>query len=145
MLMFVYGTLKRGYGNNRLMINSKFLGEAVTVRPMMMIGLGVPFVWPAQNGLPLKGEVFDLGPVGEDTIAGRDATKRLAAIDRLESNGRVYERKPHSVRMVDDGRVIHRVWIYEAMRPDRYGTVTAPDVIARHARDGMLQWAGWLR
>ncbi len=121
MKIFVYGTLKRGFGNNRLLTEAKYLGKAVTVKPFVMVGWGVPFVWPDENGKPIHGEVFDIG----DPKSNRFAKERLARLDSLESNGSVYERKVHTVRMIENAQGIrplprdageeHEAWIYEGM------------------------------
>lgn len=39
-LLAVYGTLKRGYGNNRLLNTSEFVGEDIIKTDMTMISMG---------------------------------------------------------------------------------------------------------
>ena len=59
--VFVYGTLKQGYGNNSLLRNADFAGEAVTKHayPMPDLGFGVPFVFPFEGiGHQIHGELF---------------------------------------------------------------------------------------
>lgn len=121
MKIFVYGTLKRGFGNNRLLRDATYLGKAVTVNPFAMVGGGVPFVWPDANGKLVQGELYDIG----EPESNRFAKDRLRRLDSLESNGHVYERKVHSVRMLTDAKGImplprdsgnvHEAWIYEGM------------------------------
>jgi gamma-glutamylcyclotransferase (GGCT)/AIG2-like uncharacterized protein YtfP len=121
MKFLVYGTLKRAFGNHRILHEGRaeFLGKAVTLDNFVMTGRGVPFVWPHEQGYPLVGELYDI-----DT--GQHAATTLARLDRLESNGYVYERKQHSVRVIagpdgimplprDSGDVHEGVWVYEAL------------------------------
>lgn len=123
MKFMVYGTLKKAYGNHRILVdgNATYLGKAVTLQPMALAGHGVPFVWPSKEGSPLCGEVYDIG----DPVTDRKAAQTLGRLDRLESNGYVYERKLHTVRMIENAHGIkplprdqgeeHEVWLYEAM------------------------------
>jgi gamma-glutamylcyclotransferase (GGCT)/AIG2-like uncharacterized protein YtfP len=124
MLVFVYGTLKKNCGNHRLLEKAKYLGRAVTEKPMRLAGRGVPFTWPSNHaeGLKLQGEVYDIGDVATD----KQAAQTLLRLDRLESNGHVYERKPHCVVLLEngergdglklyEGEVLDDVWLYEAM------------------------------
>jgi gamma-glutamylcyclotransferase (GGCT)/AIG2-like uncharacterized protein YtfP len=146
MLVFVYGTLKKGHGNHRLLTEAKYLGRAVTTKPMRLAGYGVPFTWPSNHaeGLPLQGEVYDIG----DVTTNKQAAQTLLRLDRLESNGRVYERKPHRVRLLDNGEhgdVLEDVWIYEAM--EHVSSHYCDDEFERHelqfvnVTTGALEWA----
>jgi gamma-glutamylcyclotransferase (GGCT)/AIG2-like uncharacterized protein YtfP len=81
--VFVYGTLKRGHSNHGLLRDAVFVGEAVTVEPFALFGGGFPWmVRQQQDAHPVKGELFD---IGEDKAT-------LAALDRLEGEGRMYDR-----------------------------------------------------
>lgn len=57
----VYGTLKKGYGNNRLLDGTKFLGKGVTLDNLRMIDGGFPYAFsrPHIAGNPLVVEVYD--------------------------------------------------------------------------------------
>lgn len=110
MKVFVYGTLKQGFGNHRLLADATYLGKAVTTLPCKLAGYGVPFVWPHADGLPVQGEVYEIG----DPETNQLARNRLTRLDRLESNGYVYDRKPHQVTLLDGGEA-HEAWLYEAM------------------------------
>ena len=74
--VFVYGTLKNGYGNNRLLSRETFIGEAVTVpHDFTMIDGGFPYV--------LLGGVFHIK--GELWLLSSDnAEETLARLDGLE-------------------------------------------------------------
>ena len=79
-LVFVYGTLKRPYGNNHILRShsASFMGEAVTVDPWLMYSSGIPFVVPVRSeedeaaSAPIKGELWEVG------------TKCLQRLDQLE-------------------------------------------------------------
>jgi gamma-glutamylaminecyclotransferase len=95
--VFVYGTLKRGHSNHALLATSRFLGEAATLQTYWMITTGVfPVVLdavPADFGLPplaIAGEIYRVD----------DAT--LKDLDRLEREGRSYDRKVTDVYEVAD-------------------------------------------
>jgi gamma-glutamylcyclotransferase (GGCT)/AIG2-like uncharacterized protein YtfP len=86
--VFVYGTLKRGHSNHALLETSRFLGEAATLKTYWMITTGVfPVVLdavPADFGhkpRAIAGEIYHVD----------DAT--LGELDRLEREGRSYDRK----------------------------------------------------
>jgi gamma-glutamylcyclotransferase (GGCT)/AIG2-like uncharacterized protein YtfP len=77
--LFVYGTLKRGYGNNRLLKHAHF--NRTDRAPGVIYGGGVPVTAPAtKRGQWVKGEVF---MVDRETL--RDC-------DRLEGHPTGYTR-----------------------------------------------------
>lgn len=85
--VFVYGTLKRGEGNHRLMGDSRFVGEVQTSGDFMMFGSGFPLCREPVDGDNLhqagkvKGEVFAVNK------------SVLAALDSLEGHPTFYERR----------------------------------------------------
>ena len=147
MKFFVYGTLKRAFGNHRILRDGKaaYLGRAVTLEPYVMVDVGFPFVWPHVNGWPVVGELFDIG-----IPEFQPAATTLYHLDRLESNGRMYQRYKRSVRILENGNGImplprdagevHRdVWIYEALlreRPEPHDGV----VLECLGDDTRLEW-----
>ena len=62
--VFVYGTLKRGYGNHRLLEDAVFAGEAVTAPKYRMFDAGAfPYmVVDEDSGIPIHGEVYVITP-----------------------------------------------------------------------------------
>lgn len=85
--IFVYGTLKRGYGNNRLLDAAEFL-EAKVIH-----GLKIYYSW-GNSGFPVAqrdlnsstlGEVYNLPDEVADAIIRR--------LDGLEGNGFMYNRE----------------------------------------------------
>ena len=85
VFVFVYGTLKRGYGNNRLLQHSSsFVGEAVTCEPFKMVGNGFPYINRANDCvLPVLGEVWKV--VDEDTLQRLDWLEGVASRHYIRS------------------------------------------------------------
>jgi gamma-glutamylcyclotransferase (GGCT)/AIG2-like uncharacterized protein YtfP len=74
-IIFAYGTLMTGYGNNRLLLGSRSLGRARTRHPAFaMFHNHVPFVRLAQQaeaGSYVSGELFAVAD--EATLASLDS------------------------------------------------------------------------
>lgn len=81
-LVFVYGSLKQGYGNHHFVATSKFLGETRTLkRAYKMLALGsFPGVFKGGKH-SIEGELYEVN----DLV--------LSNLDRLESNGYFYKRE----------------------------------------------------
>lgn len=80
MYVFVYGTLKSGFGNNRVLKNSKFI-KNTKVNGFKLCSAGFfPVAVPSENNTCL-GEVYE---VVEDNI--------MKSLDFLESEGTMYLR-----------------------------------------------------
>lgn len=80
-LVFVYGSLKRGFGNNGVIANQQFVGEAVTedsVWSMVSLG-GFPGV--INGNKKISGEVWSVNERG------------MRGLDALEGNGHFYTRE----------------------------------------------------
>jgi gamma-glutamylaminecyclotransferase len=61
VLVFVYGTLKRGYSNNRLLQGCKYLGEATTEALYLLYDYGpFPCMVRAKEGKHIKGEIWEV-------------------------------------------------------------------------------------
>lgn len=75
MLVAVYGTLKRGYSNNRILRNSTFVAEGV-VRGFKLFDSSFPVAAPSDNDC-IRVEVFDIGepgtPACDNTLYNLDA------------------------------------------------------------------------
>jgi len=104
LLVFVYGTLKRGHGNHHWLADAPFLGEAALPN-VVLHDLG-PFP------MAVPGEGLVLGEVYAVDAAG------LARLDRLEGYPRLYDRRP--LPLVD-GRT---AWVYLG-RPQQVRHVSA--------------------
>jgi len=83
--VFVYGTLKQGHGNHRLLANSKFLGRCVLTGKHRLVSLGgFPGLVQTDAEAPdraVSGEVYQIN----------DET--LMSLDFLEGHPRFYERR----------------------------------------------------
>eukprot|EP00250_Pteridium_aquilinum_P017303 c23560_g1_i1 orf=138-1154(-) len=98
-LAFVYGTLKRGFGNHWLMeelmagAHARFLGLACTKRrfPLVCGPFQVPFLLPSPDpvGHHVRGELYQV-----DSLA-------ISRLDDLEGVGKGhYERRPIDIRLL---------------------------------------------
>lgn len=136
MKVFVYGTLKQGYGNHRLLEREGvvFWDEAKTYDKFDMINSGFPVLIPSEHGLPVKGEVYDIG----------DNEDILRSLDALEGEGVMYDRRditvmPTQLELGDHLNV--SVYIgnpqYWGRRIEGSNPVTDP----RYVRDGYLEWS----
>lgn len=91
MLVFVYGTLKRGHHNHRILgPTPNFVGNAITNTKYKMLDAGFPVlldITAGETGHFVEGEVYDVDAI---------TAKRL---DQLEGKGRMYNRVRKYVRM----------------------------------------------
>ena len=100
--LFVYGTLKKGYGNNTLIKHTEFIGESISIDRFDFSGIGFPCAYPNRNGKLLQGEIYKLND--SDFIT----------TDMLEGNGSLYQRELRE--FVCDGKIIE-AWIYIIIEP----------------------------
>ncbi len=114
--LFVYGTLKQGYGNNqRCLADAKFLGKALSVeRDYIMQDIGFPIVWQDDDDMigQVSGELFFI------------TNKMLANCDRLEGHPRMYKREERVFQLTSlPGRVGEEItaWIYLWQGDKDYG------------------------
>jgi len=102
---FVYGTLKSGYGNNRLLENSQFVDDAVSKN--------TDFVMQCNGAFPMVKKSNDLdqsyGIIGE--IYKVNDFNTIMDLDRLESNGFMYNREEHDFVLINKVEVV-KAWIY---------------------------------
>src|SRR5262245_6257639 len=97
-LVFVYGTLKRGYGNHRLLLDATFVSEGQTIARCRLFDAGFPVLRRRLNrdgpwNAPVRGEVFEV------------TAQQLARLDSLEGEGRMYHRRKKKIRL-DSGQTI---------------------------------------
>ena len=122
MNIFVYGTLKRGFWNNRLLHEARFVKEAL-VQGYKLMGDGIPFAIP-QEGSTIRGEIFDIG----DPEESDEASFILRRLDGLEGHPNGYLRT--ATTTVDADPVSLYVW-----RHGRAGT-DCPVI------NGAYEWQG---
>jgi gamma-glutamylcyclotransferase (GGCT)/AIG2-like uncharacterized protein YtfP len=108
-LVFVYGTLKRGYGNHHLLMEEIFLGEGETEDDYHLQGDSIPYAVPSAYvpkgtiKAPIKGEIYHVvNP------------KTMRQLDILEGNGHFYFRNLRKVTLED--KEILNAYIYEIPR-----------------------------
>jgi len=80
MLVFVYGSLKRGFGNHQLLEESEFIGHHITEPLYEMRSLG------GYPGVLLNGDT----PISGELYRVDEAT--FQRLDRLEGYPRFYQR-----------------------------------------------------
>lgn len=127
MKVFVYGTLKRGYGNHRLLEKATLVGKAVTDVKFDMIAGGFPVVFESDTGLPVSGEVYQ---VDAETL------KRL---DGLEGEGVMYLRKEVPVSLAGDHDRSRSVVAMYIGNP-QYWSWPRDNHNDRFTKDGTLEW-----
>lgn len=76
VLVFVYGTLKKGHGNHRVLGDSEFLGEYTTADNFILTDCGFPYMVPNTHGEPVSGEVYRV--VDPDIMEGLDGLEGVA-------------------------------------------------------------------
>ena len=99
--VFVYGTLKKGQSNHRLLEKSDFIGDAKSLTKFAMVGKGLPFPYCVEkdniNGKFIKGEVYQVDKPTMDKL------------DALEGYPYFYDRE---VFWFDTDKGVKRAWIY---------------------------------
>lgn len=95
--LFVYGTLKEGHGNNRLLEGSKKIGVGITKKKFGMYSRHIPYVVDDEETTNIKGELYEI------------SNSTLSRCDLLEGHPRFYERKLIDV-IVDN--TFYKAWCY---------------------------------
>lgn len=122
MKVFVYGTLKKGYGNwDRYLRQSELVGRAATVGKFDMTNVGFPYIYPTQSGHRVAGEVFEIDQ------------PTLANLDRLEGEGHHYDRTLQLVELEDGSTELCMTYVAKGRRR---GTKIEPE-------NGTLTWKGY--
>lgn len=101
--LFVYGTLKKGFGNNHLLHDADYICTAISVDKYNISGYGFPCAYPNEDGKLLQGEIYLL------------SDKDFINTDMLEGNGSFYNREIRT--FISDGKKID-AWIYIIMQPN---------------------------
>lgn len=92
-LVFVYGSLKRGFGNHFVLGDSTYKGTLVTRDNFTMYSFDAfPAIKKDTHGLPILGELFEV------------SDKILKDLDTLEGHPTFYKRQPLAL---SDGQVVH--------------------------------------
>lgn len=96
--VFVYGTLKRGFSNHRLLEGARFVGCARTAQPYALYESDYPLVYRKERVSTIGGEVYEMDP------------DQLMHLDRLEQHPDYYCRD--QVDVVLEGGARESVWLY---------------------------------
>lgn len=99
-LVFVYGTLMKGYGNHYLLKNAAFLGAAKTLLKYRMTYTSFPML-TEEPLVHIKGELYE---VSENDLIG--------PLDDLEGVPYLYERKEIPVQ-IDNKTLTAWAYIYK--------------------------------
>lgn len=123
MKVFVYGTLKQGEDNWARLLRGRaeFVGYGKTVARFSMYCVGFPKIYPDPDGNQVNGEVFEVG------------LETLRRLDRLESEGYLYDRTLQLVDMADGQTELCMAYVAKG-RPDVYGDRVNPN------EQGTLTW-----
>jgi gamma-glutamylcyclotransferase (GGCT)/AIG2-like uncharacterized protein YtfP len=97
-VVFVYGTLMKGFPNHFFLRQAVFAGTGSTVERYALYVDEFPGVYPGEDVGPVRGEVYEV----DDAL--------LARLDILEDHPDLYRREEIDV-LLDDGRTV-RAWIY---------------------------------
>lgn len=97
VLLFVYGTLMSGFGNNILLRNEKLIGTGETVKQYAMYGSGIPFVNDTTEVSTIKGELYEVKP------------SSMPSLDGLEGHPNWYKRKEIPVTVNNQE---YTAWLY---------------------------------
>ena len=113
--VFVYGTLKEGFGNHTVLGESKLVGYARTKKQHKFANSYIPFAFIEEddNG-GIEGEVYKIN----DELTLRD-------IDYLEGHPNFYKREIIDVQFINEPEgSYHKVWMYfvQSFNPSRVVT-----------------------
>jgi gamma-glutamylaminecyclotransferase len=93
--VFVYGTLKRGFGNHHFLAGAKFLGTGTTKEKFAMYSDGgIPFVVKNEEVCFIHGELYMM-----DKMCLRN-------LDRLEGHPRLYKREEIAISLFAGDKVV---------------------------------------
>lgn len=98
MKVFVYGTLKQGWGNHRLLEHSKFLGMRTTKDVYDLRNCGFPYaIRNPEEGRKVLGELYE---IDEQTLVN---------LDRLEGHPHHYQRTDVELDGMDETVMMYTV------------------------------------
>lgn len=112
MLVFVYGTLKEGHGNNYLLSSSEFKGEATIRGHTLVLMQSFPYMIESDENKVVRGEVYEVkSPEIErrlDALEGYPSHYQKKTVKTMEGDEvQVYyidKEEPHYHRIVDMGQ-----------------------------------------
>lgn len=109
MNIFVYGTLKSGYGNSeRCLRGAKLIGPATTDSLFVMYNVGFPFIVPEEHNWNEEERANAGQVVGEHWEINPEI--HLAGLDRLESEGHLYDRVKQTINGGQEVELYQITW-----------------------------------
>ncbi len=102
-LVFVYGTLRRGYVNHHLLRGARGLGPARTLRPYALYLGEFPYLVEQEPVCAIVGELYAVSPAG------------LRLLDQLEEHPDWYQRR--QVPVSDGQGQTRQAWVYFFPQP----------------------------
>lgn len=135
MLVAVYGTLKRGYGNNRYLASSRYVCDGV-VRGYQLFNSGFPVAAPSTNDT-ISVEVWDIGD-DEHTLKGMDSLEGYRGEASRDTN--MYNRETVSV-LTDDGTMQCNMYVGSDASWRGFQGMTLCPI----NDEGHYEWAGYQR
>ena len=102
--VFVYGTLKAGFGNHRLLTNAKFLGDAKTPANYTMYSTGGFPAVIKQGDTVITGEIYEV------------TDEEFKRLDSLEGYPSMYTREQIELQDSDETPWIY-LWNYATDMP----------------------------
>ena len=125
VLLFAYGTLMSGYGNNQYLRNQKLIGAGTTDEQYTMYASGIPFINENKQTSQIHGELWEVEP------------KAMPYIDALEGHPNWYQRKQIPVTV--DG-VKYTAWLY--FNDDNGGKIVEDGNFRTYTKQRNLQLNG---
>jgi gamma-glutamylcyclotransferase (GGCT)/AIG2-like uncharacterized protein YtfP len=116
----VYGTLKCGFGNHKLLKDAEFLGEAHSVEKLRMSCYGIPYVYDGDcdEGHNIEVELYEVKGTHEKT-----------KIDWLENHPHHYKRVRK--QFVSPMGILCEAWVYVAQHLPYEGDIFFPKYTGR--------------
>lgn len=136
-LVAVYGTLRRGFGNNHVLARggSKFVGTGKTRERFILSSYGIPFVWDPGRAARNTEVRAHMGHIAVEVWACDD--RGLEACDRLEGHPDYYCRDPIVVAMdAPCSKMFETCGLYFMPRKPDAKSWQKPD------KNGLLTWDG---
>lgn len=126
--VFVYGTLKRGYGNHVILRNSQFIGEGHTIPDSFsLIDGGFPWAIPNSGTFHIKGELY----LVEDQ-------RTMHNLDSLEGVPHLFDRYNIEIR-TEDGSDFDAI-MYVAAPDNRESLLKGRKTIAPRKEENVVEW-----
>lgn len=111
--VFVYGTLKKGYGNWRgLLSDQKYIGEGTTKDRYVLGNVGFPFAFPEEFVKDFIDEDMIRPVLGDVFYVDNETT--LRKLDFLEGEGSLYHRRLVQVETLTRN---YTCWMYHNLNP----------------------------